>query len=199
MEGGKPWREGIERGREGDRGRDERGQADTYSDICWHRRTVSNSLNAEVCGMCKWLRSVQLRAKTRVWSRGSEENFGFGLFQAWNTPRKGRAGKSDGVHSGNFNYTLFLAEFGQLIPRLPSLCAHGSRGARCSQAWVPQRTRHQMLDWLVSRCISTWHVHITVKGLTVAWRRRGSQTFESLWLLESRLMIRCCKKLTVCV
>lgn len=44
-------------------------------------------------------------------------------------PGKGRGKKRDGVHTGNFNYTLFLAEFGQLIPRLPSLCGHRRREA----------------------------------------------------------------------
>ncbi len=52
-------------------------------------------------------------------------------------PGKGR-GKREGVRTVNFNYTLFQAAFGQLIPWLPSLCGHRRRGARCSQAAVSQ-------------------------------------------------------------
>lgn len=57
-------------------------------------------------------------------------------FQGGGISWKGRERKSDDIHTGNFNYTLFVAEFGQLIPRLPSLCGRRSREARCSRAAV---------------------------------------------------------------
>lgn len=54
---------------------------------------------------------------------GAKEICGSAFFSV-NFPGKGRGANRDGVHTGNFNYTLFQAEFGQLIPRLPSLCGH---------------------------------------------------------------------------
>ncbi len=51
---------------------------------------------------------------------------------------KSRGKKNDGVRTVNFNYTLFQAAFGQLIPWLPSLCGHRRRRTQFSQAAVSQ-------------------------------------------------------------
>lgn len=73
-------------------------------------------------------------------------------------PGKGRGKKRDGVRTVNFNYTVFQAAFGQLIPWLPSLCGHRRRGARCSQAAVSQDSGNG-IKWCPSKsctgCLSS--------------------------------------------
>lgn len=60
-------------------------------------------------------------------------------------PGKESEKKRDGVRTVNFNYPLFQAAFGQLIPWLPSLCGHRRRGARCSQDAVSQDSEDSII------------------------------------------------------
>lgn len=85
-------------------------------------------------------------------------------------PGKSRGKKRDGVRTVNFNYTLFQAAFGQLIPWLPSFCGHRRRRAQFSQATVSQDSGNG-IKWCTGKsctaCLSSYCIQLPQIGSTV--------------------------------